>query len=836
MDGGVEEEIFYMWIVEVKTIRSADWWLLPLLVVTLLTGPSAAQADLCPALSDSFDGRHDRMICMVDSESHAAVFLHLEIRWQLVVWTTNAGVLPNQTATLGQTTTSLDASNQILSSRDPFGRTTTFTYDPANGNLLTVKDPLNQVTTIGYNNVGQPTSVQGPIATEPPTTFAYDVHGNLLTTTDPLGNQTQRTYDVVSRLLSLTDPRGLVTQFRYDSLNRVTDIADARQGLTRFTYDPNGNLLTVTDAKHQATTYTYDNMDRLKTRKDALNRTETYSYDPAGNLASFTDRKGQQTTFQYDPLNRRTQAIYPDATTTFTYDAVGRLIHVADTAPGAGAIDFRYDSLDRLIQEITGQGAVAYQYDVLSRRIRLMANGLVPVTYQYDAASRLTQVAQGALTVGLGYDHANRRTSLTYPNGTSTSYAYDVASRLTNITHNSPSGLIEAVAYTYDRAGNRTSFTRANGTASLVPQAIPSATYDAANEQISFAGATLTYDQNGNLTNDGMNTYSWDARNRLAGISGGATASFSYDSLGRRISKAIGSEAAQFAYDGDDIVAEIKGGTVGTTYLRSLNIDEMFGFLRQDGSYFSIYDGLGSTLALTNKASSSAIQYSYEPFGKTQSSNPTPVNPFEFTGRENEGTGLYYYRARYYSPSFHRFVSEDPLEFSAGDVNLYAYVWNSPTNFTDQLGLAVVYPGPIPPGCEPLGQRKSFTQRFFHNIGCASNFLPAGGMILGGRAAGGAARTLDELSNAARAADRNNLTKAGRALQKHSDRSGTAFEASSKKAGDLNRQGQEAVDDILTSPGSSRRPNKLGGEDVFAPDGRDVRYNPDGSFRGFLEP
>ena len=80
--------------------------------------------------------------------------------------------------------------------------------------------------------------------------------------------------------------------------------------------------------------------------------------------------------------------------------------------------------------------------------------------------------------------------------------------------------LIEAVAYTYDRAGNRTSFTRANGTASLVPQAIPSATYDAANKQISFAGATLTYDQNGNLTNDGMNTYSWDARNRLAGISG----------------------------------------------------------------------------------------------------------------------------------------------------------------------------------------------------------------------------------------------------------------------------------------------------------------------------
>ncbi|HRB81419.1 MAG TPA: DUF6531 domain-containing protein, partial [Nitrospira sp.] len=192
-----------------------------------------------------------------------------------------AGHSVSQTDALGQTTISTrdGASNQIVSSIDPLGRVTAFeydlagnvskitdpnnqatrfeyhptwnrvtkitdalnqvtefTYDPTNGNLLAIKDPLNHVTTITYNGFGQPLSVQGPIATEPPTTFAYDAAGNLLTTTDPLGNQAQRTYDVVSRLLSLTDPRGLVTQFRYDGLNRVTEIADARQGLTRFTY------------------------------------------------------------------------------------------------------------------------------------------------------------------------------------------------------------------------------------------------------------------------------------------------------------------------------------------------------------------------------------------------------------------------------------------------------------------------------------------------------------------------------------------------------------------------------------------------------------------------
>ena len=72
--------------------------------------------------------------------------------------------------------------------------------------------------------------------------------------------------------------------------------------------------------------------------------------------------------------------------------------------------------------------------------------------------------------------------------------------------------------------------------------------------------------------------------------------------------------------------------------------------------------------------------------------------------------------------------------------------------------------------------------------------------------------------------------------QKHADRQGSTYEATSKKAGDLNRQGQGVVDDILTNPGSVRRPNRLGGEDVVAPDGRGVRYNGDGSFRSFLEP
>ena len=195
-------------------------------------------------------------------------------------------------------------------------------------------------------------------------------------------------------------------------------------------------------------------------------------------------------------------------------------------------------------------------------------------------------MAQGSLTVGLGYDAAGRRTSLTYPNGTNTSYTYDNASRLLTITHNGPSGVIESLTYTYDAAGNRTSLNRANGTASLLPSAVASASYDAANQQTQFGGVIHTFDANGNLTNDGTNTYTWDVRDRLIGISGGTTANFSYDPYDRRVSTTINGAVFAYLYDASDIIKELGSGAIGASYLRSLDIDEPF--VRQTAAGTSI--------------------------------------------------------------------------------------------------------------------------------------------------------------------------------------------------------------------------------------------------------
>jgi RHS repeat-associated protein len=473
--------------------------------------------------------------------------------------------------------------------------------------------------------------------------------------------------------------------------------SDQMNGLIQKAFEANGNLLTVTDANGHATTHTYDVQDRLETRTDPLGSVENYVYDFNGNLNRFTDRKGQVSQFTYDAADRRMQSSYADGSlTTFTYDATSRLMQVNDST--SGLIQMSYDNLNRLTQETTPQGTVSYGYDAIGRRTSMTAAGLSPVAYQYDAASRLTQVAQGSRTVGLGYDAAGRRTSLTYPNGTATNYFYDTASRLSEIRHQGPSGVIEDLLYTYDSAGNRIDFTRNNPQAEL-PQAVAAA-YNAANQMTQFNTETLTYDANGNLTSDGTNSYTWDARNRLAQMSSAnISASFVYDALGRRVSKTINNATTRYLYEQNDIVAEIQNNAVSATYLRGLNIDEPFLRSSAVAEYYHT-DALGSTLALTDETGITETTYSYDSFGNTMVTGSS-INPFQYTGRENDGAGLYYYRARYYSPQLERFISPDPLlcgstnKFPLRSVkrnpqtlNTFAYVSNSPVNLRDPLGLS----------------------------------------------------------------------------------------------------------------------------------------------------
>ena len=171
-------------------------------------------------------------------------------------------------------------------------------------------------------------------------------------------------------------------------------------------------------------------------------------------------------------------------------------------------------------------------------------------------------------------------------------------------------------------------------------------------------------------------------------------ASFRYDALDRRIQKTINGRTMQYLYDGNDIVQEIENGVVTVHYVRTLNIDEPLARIEADGTVrYYLADALGSIIAMADDTGTIVTQYAYEPFGNTTIIGEVSDNPFQYTGRENDGTGLYYYRARYYNPELQRFISEDPIGLKGGDINFYAYVKNRPTMLVDPMGNRPETPG-----------------------------------------------------------------------------------------------------------------------------------------------
>jgi RHS repeat-associated protein len=591
--------------------------------------------------------------------------------------------------------------SQLTSITDPNGNALTMNYD-AQGNLTQVTDALGHTGTTSYDSRGRVTSVQD--ALNQTTTFTYS-GPDLGSVTDPLNRTTTMFTDSVGRVRSVTNTLGMQSVLTYDALNRLTAFTDPKGGVTQWTYDGNGNISTEVDQNKNSTSFTYDGRSRLSGGADALGHTLSVTSEPGGKVGQFVDRKGQVVGVTYDGLGRPTQIGYGatvanpttyKSTIAISWDAGDRPTQFVDSA--SGTITRTYDGLDRLLSETTPLGAVSYTYDAGGRRTSMTVLGQPTVSYTWDAANRLTKFVQAAGTsnnnvaqsVSFSYDNASRRTQTVFGNGIIATYTYDSANQLTAITYKTSSGtLVGDLTYTYDAAGRRTA---TGGTLAQVQAgAIVGATqFNANNELSSWGGNALSYDANGNLLSDGTNTYTWDERNHLQSINGAVTASFQYDAVERRIGKTIGSVSTGYLYDGINVVQEKNGTGAGATVtanlLSGLSVDELYERLDSTGAYIILTDALGSAIVVTNGAQATVASYIYDSYGNTTQTG-TNANSQQYTGRENDQTGLYYYRARYYNPKLGRFISEDPIGWASGQTNNYSYVGGSPLTHRDPTGL-----------------------------------------------------------------------------------------------------------------------------------------------------
>jgi hypothetical protein len=161
--------------------------------------------------------------------------------------------------------------------------------------------------------------------------------------------------------------------------------------------------------------------------------------------------------------------------------------------------------------------------------------------------------------------------------------------------------------------------------------------------------APLAYDGNANLLSDGTNTYSWEARNQLASIAGPLRAGFTYDSFGRRTSLTINGGTTQYLLlKGDTVGQEIS--PTGAHLISGLGTSRTDPATGLNATF--VTDDSGDTIALTDDTGTIQTDYSYGPFGAVSPTGAPSTNPYQLSGTENDGTGLYYASSGgYYSPT-----------------------------------------------------------------------------------------------------------------------------------------------------------------------------------------
>jgi RHS repeat-associated protein len=604
------------------------------------------------------------------------------------------------------TTYTYNSYSERTSITDPLGRTTSYGYDEK-GNLTSITDPMGRQTTFGYDSEGQLTSTTDPQGNT--TTYAY-AQGERVSTTDPLGHQTKIIYDAAGRPVGILDPEGRLTQFTYDNDNEILSETDPAGDKTSYTYDPDGNVITVTDPRGHTQTATYEAFDRLSSWTDALGRTTSYTYDGIGDLTSLTDPKAQTTSYTYDALNRLSSASFgatgggsPTSTITYGYNGENELTSVVDSR--AGTYTMSYDPYHRLTDETGPNGSVTYTYNAANERESMSIEGEEVAAYAYNPDGQLTNITSPHGEVAFAYDHDGRRAQTILPNGDAEDFSYNAASQLNGITYHNPGGeQIGNLQYSRDALGRTTTISGSEARTNL-PSALNETIYDAANELTSLEGHTHTYDADGNLTSDETSTYTWNDRNQLTGVTQGSnTWSYTYDPFGRKTSNTVNGVKTNYLQAGQNVAQESTEGAT-TELLNGLGLDSHYARTTSAGTNSYLTDQLGSTITLTNETGAPTTEYTYDPFGTTTTTGPSSTNPYQYTGRENNGNGLQNNRARYYEPTLGRFINQDPLGMTGSGPNLYLYTDDSPTNAIDPYG-TVAIPSPAPdeyPGSGDFG-------------------------------------------------------------------------------------------------------------------------------------
>ncbi len=615
-----------------------------------------------------------------------------------------------RTSTIGY-----NAGGQMTSFTDALGEKTTYQYD-TNSNLASVTNANNATaatyTYDGFARVRTFTDSEGWTVT-----FDYDAADRVTKVTYPDRTSQRYTYQRLD-LVSYQDREGRLWRYQYDANRRLTGVVDPMRQTTKLGYDPAGNLVSLTDPKGNVTSWAYDVQDRQTSKTYADNSRFTYTYEnTTSRLKSVLDALGQTKQYSYaidDNVIGLTYlgALNPTPNVTFTFDPY--FDRVASMTDGVGATTYGYnpsyvDGAQKLDQEcFTATGAsscshtIAYGYDALSRSASRQVSDSGAETVQYDAIGRVTNHSSDLGAFQISYlgqtSQIALRQLLPATSSLKTTWSY---------LDNAHDRRLSGIANTGLTTGQYTNFTFQTSPENFitgitqdsdasVAEPNPAAqvvSFNNLNEITQVSDLAYSYDATGNLLSDGERTYSWDAENRLVGISypsqPGKQTKFVYDGLGRRIeiddTPAGGGDAIISKYVWcDSKLCQARDASYAPRriyvsegeYASGASISSLFYGIDQIGSVRRVFESGGNTPA-----------YDFDPWGNVLQST-APLSDFGFAlmfSHRASALSLAWFRA--YSSGTGRWLSRDPLGEGTDPVaNLYTYVLLDPLHKIDPVG------------------------------------------------------------------------------------------------------------------------------------------------------